>query len=60
MTPSRQARKPRYQRGLVLGRGQEVALDVARGIAYLHLHNVVHLDIKVGTLPRQCSLALSC
>ncbi|KAK9789943.1 hypothetical protein WJX73_007087 [Symbiochloris irregularis] len=27
-------------------RGQQVALDMARGLAYLHENNVVHLDVK--------------
>ena len=29
-------------------RGQAIALDVARGLAYLHQCNVLHLDIKSG------------
>ena len=29
-------------------RGQAVALDTARGLAYLHQCNVLHLDIKSG------------
>ena len=27
-------------------RGRSVALDVAKGLAYLHSHSILHLDIK--------------
>ena len=29
-------------------RGKGIALDIARGLFYLHGNNVVHLDIKVS------------
>ena len=29
-----------------LCRGREIALDVARGIFYLHVNHTIHLDIK--------------
>ena len=30
----------------VLGKGKQIALDVARGLAFLHSQHVVHLDLK--------------
>lgn len=30
----------------VLGKGKQIALDVARGLEYLHSQHVVHLDLK--------------
>ena len=32
---------------IVSGRGKAIALDVARGLLYLHDNHIVHLDIKV-------------
>lgn len=36
--------------GPLVGRGRKIALDVAMGLAFLHSHNVVHLDIKSGNI----------
>ena len=36
-----------------LCRGKQTALDVALGLAYLHSHNVLHLDIKVSMMQPQ-------
>lgn len=29
-----------------LRRGRQIAIDVARGLAYLHKHNIASLDVK--------------
>lgn len=32
--------------GCRYGRGRSIALDIARGLAFLHAHGVIHSDIK--------------
>lgn len=44
---TRQPGKPTYSFGLVC-RGQSIALDIARGLGYLHAHcRVLHLDVRL-------------
>ena len=37
------------------GRGRGAALDIARGLHYLHLHHIVHFDLKVRCALLACS-----
>ena len=32
----------------MLHRGKQVALDVARGLAYIRIMGIIHLDLKYG------------
>jgi hypothetical protein len=44
-------------------RGARLALDVARGVAFLHQLSIVHMDIKPGVSHRssqQCSSQMQC
>lgn len=38
------------------GRGQEVVLGIAQGLAYLHWRKVIHFDLKSGE-PKLCPFA---
>ena len=40
---------------LLLCRGRQVALDIARGLAFLHDASVAHMDLSASNVSTLCS-----